>query len=583
LKSTFSRRRDRSAREERPLWPLPGLVAAAVLASILLVPCCSPGDVRSSPAEILETVAIPDPSILGYVRADAGGVQTLVRLAGGLRERLREVPGASYFVDSLPIDMITRTALLAREGSYMTVVLLDPETFGGGAALHYVPRTRGSLVDALDADPLYTRLSDSPPEFRMIREQDAGREIIRAIESMGALRQMGIELDLPGGDHPLRFCVEESDRGVMVVPSYDARRDVQAFLESTDYLSPWENAGFVIDLDIGRLTIAYVDLLRSLDRSIREIAARLDAAAGKKVPLSDGRILRFWSTTILGLLGGADALRFTSRLPGSDGAELRVLASENGSLDSLMRSLRETGPEKEVMDRTGVIPGGLILQLNADPSALAGLYPGLMDFYSKMLDMERQALEPLEKACMRSFDLDSGRYLLATGARSQSGWAACLSALNGEADPEAIGERSRDVWTALATLRGRELVAAEPPAESGITSYEVVPKILYVETGADESYHLTMSHFGMPGFLGGDRSSDEGERPEEFTNKILRQAGIGAPPARGLPRRAHLFMRLSMLPMSEGVFPAMGMLLSLDVRGYGRVEGRELFVRFPGR
>jgi hypothetical protein len=44
-----------------------------------------------------------------------------------------------------------------------------------------------------------------------------------------------------------------------------------------------------------------------------------------------------------------------------------------------------------------------------------------------------------------------------------------------------------------------------------------------------------------------------------------------------------MFVRLSMLPVSEGALPAFGMLLSLDVRGYGRVDGRELNIRFPGR
>jgi hypothetical protein len=528
---------------------------------------CSESSVRSSPGEILKTVTIPDPSILGYVRVDAAGISALLQLVDSFRSDLDEMPGSSFLTRSLPIDMISRVASLAALGSHMTVLFLDPGTFGGGAALHFVPERRGSLVELLDADPLYERLGDSPPEFRMVRDRDVGTEIL------AVLRRAGFDIEIPGGEFNQRFLVEEdSEKGVLVLPSFDARRDVKAFLKSTDYLSPWADALFVIDLDVSRLGFAYADLLRSIDTSIRKIAAIHDAGAKTDAPLTPGRILRFWSVTVFGCLGGLEGVRFASSRPGGVGAELRLKAVEGSGVDRVLQCLRERGPSM-----TGVIPGVFSLQLNGDPVEIGGLLRDAKDFYSENLDIRPDLLEPVTEACVRSFSSDRGTLLYGAGFFGDGLWGAGLSQLKEGVDPDVVGAASRDVWDGLAGLLGHEMKVDSFSGWGDFSRYDLFPFDVTIESGVAKAWSLSMI-----------RTTGEDEplgKPGGLSVKILRLAGIGVPAGRSLPRSKHLYVRYSVIPASDGLFPTVGMLLPLNItgHGYGSVKGSELVVTFPRR
>ncbi len=538
------------------------------LCVLLFCAGCSERAVRSAPGEILKTVTIPDPSILGYVRVDAAGINALLQLVDSFRSVTEEMPGSSFLTQSLPIAMISRVASLAELGSHMTVLFLDPGTFGGGAALHFVAQHRGSLVELLDADPLYERLGDSPPEFRMVRDRDVGTEML------AALKRAGFNIEIPGGEFNLRFLVEESgEKGVLVLPSYDARRDVKAFLESTDYLSPWEEALFVIDLDLSRLGLAYADLLRSIDTSIRKIAALQDAGADSSAPLTPGRILRFCSVTMFGFLGGLEGVRFASSRPGSEGAELRLKAVEDSGLDRILHCFRERGPSM-----TGVIPGGLTLQFNADPVEIEGLLRDGKGFYSEMLDIRPDLLEPVAGACARSLSSNRGVLLYGAGFSGEGLWGAGLSQLKEGAGSDAVGAASRDVWDSLAGLLGREMEVDSFSSWGDFSRYDFLPFDVTIESGVAKGWSLSMI-----------RTTGEDEslgKPGDLTVKILRLAGIGVPAGRSLPSSAHFYTRYSVLPVSGGLLPAAGkMLLPLNIsgHGYGVVRGSELVVTFPHR
>ncbi len=553
--------------------------AVLATASLLAVACiwaCGGEEVRTAPEEILSTVKISDPSVLGYVRADAGGLQFLIGFlekflegdpssqARALEERYGGVPGANLLLSSLPVDMMRKVVLLTEPGSHVTAVLLDPGIFGGGAALHFVPVRGKSLVATLDAAETYQRVSDGPPEFRLMRERHPFKIFLQA------LKQIDIDLEIPGDDYDLRFVVEESEEGVLVVPSFDARRDVIAFLRSTDYLSPWGEAGLVIDLDIERLSIAYADLIRSLDLSIRKIAAKLDASADPRVPLSAGRILRFWSATILGFLSGLDGVRYTSRDPGTGAAELRVLAVEDGSVDRILRVLREDGPAM-----IGMMPGGLAVQINSDPDALSALIPRARDFYSEMLQMEAGELDPLTDACVGSLEFSAGRHLLGMNASQEAIVGACVTVLDEGCANTVLKERAFAVWSQLARLFGRGLETDPDGQRETITRFDVFPGTLTIDGGSAGNKWVTTFLCGLGGESEGKGSA------ENLTKRLFGLARIGVPPPAGLPRKAHLFVSFKLMPLGNAALQAMGMFMSIGFSGYGQVRGRELIVAFP--
>ena len=554
------------------------LRSAAILAVLSLWGCGGGEEVRTAPEEILDSVKISDPSVLGYVRADAGGLQLLVgflenflesdpfRQARDLEERLGGVPGANLLFSSLPVDMMRKVAPLTEPGSHMTVVLLDPGIFGGGAALHFVPERGKSLVAVLEAAENYQRVGDSPPEFRLMRARHPFRVFLQA------LKQIDIDLEIPGDDYDLRFIVEESDEGVLVVPSYDARRDVVAFLRSTDFLSPWGDAGLVIDLDMERLAMAYADLIRSLDLSIRKIAAKLDAAADPKVPLSAGRILRFWSATVLGFLGGLDGVRYVSRLPGTGAAELRVLAVEGGSVDRFLGAMREDGPAM-----LGLMPGGFALEINTDPEAFAALIPAARDFYAEMLQMDRAALDPVTDACVQALEFSAGRHLWGVNASREAALGAWVAVLEEGAETAVLEERAFATSSSIARLRGREIDRASDRERGAPMRFDVFPGLLTVEGGARGNKWVTTFLYD-PG-----KTSGENRSAEKWSKQLFGLARMGAPPPAGLPRKAHLFVNFRLMPLGDAALRALGMFMSLGFSGYGQVDGNELIVTFPNR
>lgn len=570
----------RDPMKERPGTKI--FIQAAVRATLVLASFslwgCGGEEVRTSPEEILHTVKISDPSVLGYVRADAGGLQLLVgflekfvesdpfRQARDLEERFGGVPGVNLLFSSLPVDMMRKVAPLTEPGSHMTAVLLDPGIFGGGAALHFIPERGKSLVAVLDAAENYERLGDSPPEFRLMRARHPFKIFLQA------LKQIDIDLEIPGDDYDLRFLVEESDEGVLVVPSFDARRDVVAFLRSTDFLSPWGAAGLVIDLDMKRLAMAYADLIRSLDLSIRKIAAKLDGVADPRVPLSAGRILRFWSATVLGFLGGLDGVRYVSSLPVTGVAELRVLAVEDGSVDQFLRVMREDGPAM-----LGLIPGGLALQINTDPEAFAALIPAARDFYAEILQMDRAVLEPAADACVQALEFSAGRHLWGINASRDAAMGACVSVLEEGTDTALVEQRAFATWSSIALLLGREIDRGSDGERGAAIGFDLFPGVLTVDGGARGNKWVTSFLCDL------GQTSGENSSAEKWSRQLFGLARMGAPPPAGLPRKAHLFVKFRLIPVGDAALQALGMVMSLGFNGYGRIVGNELIVTFPDR
>ncbi len=539
--------------------------AAAVIMFVLAG--CEPGEYRSSPGEILHTVEIPDPSILGYVRADEMGLQAIASRLEGFREDTMGLPGASLLVASLPFDMLSKVASLTREGSQITVVLLDPETFGGAAALHFVPDRPGSLVKLLDADPVYKRAGESPAEYRLVREIDPAREILKLLSSAG------IDIDIPLSEGGVTFLVEDDCNGTLVLPSFDARRDVKAFLESTDYLGPWGDAGLVVDLDINRLSAAYAVTLRSLDRSIRTIAQELDAAADEKIPIPPGRILVIWSVTVFSMLGGMDAVRYVSAMPGTGESELRILTAEGKCLDRVVQVLEAGGP-----DQTGAVPGLVSAQLKSDPEKMVRLFSEGASFYTSACGLKEGVLDPLVEAIVRSFAFDDGEYMLGGGVSGQEIWTALYSGVAEEILPAELNGMQQKTWTAFSRLFGAEGSSRLLPSEKLSGSYSVLccvqPKSGRVlESATFKGHRVTVLR------------NESGWEPGELPVRLLRRAGIGAPPRSGIPAEACFYVRFS--PKAVGgnllaaAMPVTGIILP-EIVGFGRREGRELVIRFPG-
>lgn len=544
------------------------VVAAAALCA--LGPGCGSAVDRESPAEILHSVKIPDPSVLGYVRADAAGVQNLANMIEQASFMFSFFPGMMVFGDSLPLDMVMKSLTLTAEDSHMILVLLDPEVFGAGAALHFIPKEDVSLVDLLDADPDYMRLSDSPPEFKLLRERSTAQEIGRA------MRSVGIDLALPDrGEYANRFIVEEGDRDILVLPSYDAHHDVRAFLESTDYLSPWGDAGLVVNLDIERLTVAYAELLLSLDRSIRAIAAKMDAAfeqeSDRKVVMTPGKLLMFGSVTALGGLGGMDAVRYVSSHPETGEAEVRILAEEDDGLEQIIRALETDGPEM-----VGYVPGNLVMQFRLDPEQAVELVAVGKEFYEESLELEPDSLLPFAEACRRYLAMTSGRHLSSLGGADEEVWWANFAALDPGAKESAVDAAVHDMWMELSALVGYETTVKELAGPGTARRYDVFSSgLLMVDSIQSDCLQMAVMHRAAAGL------SDDG-RPAPIAAKLFRlvkSLGLAADHAPD-EAESNLFIKLSFVPQKDGIAPALGAFARIGIQGWGRMEGRELVIRF---
>jgi len=553
---------------------LAGRALAALVLIVILAPMngCGGQAVRDDPKEITQVVTIPDPSVLGYIRADAAAAAGVVELAEGLLNQRDRVPGLTLLFRSLPWDMIFKALPLAAPGSEMILVFLDPGTFGGGGALAFQPSEKGGLVRLLDADPDYARTGDDPPQFRMIRQSDMSREIFLALDALSAL---GFDLDLPAQDLPLACVIEEDERGVLILPSYDSRRDVRAFLESTDYLSPWGDAGLVVHLDMRRLAVAYADTLRSLESSVRKIAAKLDATRPVDHPITPGRVLRFGCATLLGFLGGIEGVRFVSVAPDSGEAELRILAREGKSLHRFLGVLGEHGPAK-----TGLVPGGWAAQIHIDPSQTVGLLQELNAFYTSVLDLEPGTLDECTVALRRCVNLDDGGYLLGLGIGENGLWGGLFSRMRDEDLHELIDSARWRAAAAVAALVGGELDPRERPgavnAERLIRRFELQGGDYRLETGVGGGFHVAVLE-PIPAEDSADR------RRHALISQLVRLADIGVPRTRRLPSKAHIYLKFSLVPFSQGATGVLGSLIVGDVNGVGRVEGRELVLRCPWR
>lgn len=531
-----------------------GLVCFAV-GLVLAAAGCGSDEVRSSPDEILTTVKIPDPSVLGYVRVGSAALLGVDFVLNKIGEFGEFFPAGKLFVESLPADMLSKVARLVRHGSHVTLVFLDPNTFGSGAALHFVPKKRGSLVRLLDSDPDYVRTGKKPFEFRKCTEAFPLREILTS------LKTWGINLEIPGTDRDQRFLVEEDERGVLVLPCYDARRDLKAFLESTDYLSPWGDAACVVNLDIERLSIAYTSVLRSLDSSLRKKAAMLDVSDRGDHILKMGKQLRIVSATIFGFLAGIDAIRFVSRSPVTGAAELRVLASEGECLDQLFRVLRS-----DEGDLIGLLPGGLALQLNGDPRAVKRLVRKAAGFYTDAVELDPGTFDTLLEASDQTFSYHAGRYLLGAGVSKEQGWIVSLSTLSGEADWQSMESHEEKTWRSIAGLLGMGIEANLLPGRRKIVHYGI--SSFNVESGTDRAFHLSTILLGGSG------------QPGKMTGRLLKLARYGVPRDADLPSRAPLYFRFSLLPIFDLSLPAVEKLLSPELVGCGRIKGKTLTVDF---
>ncbi len=554
----MSDERSRNITEKKP-WSAGGerLLFLTVSLWLALLGCGS-DDVRSSPDEILDTVTIPDPSILGYVRVDSAALLGVDLVLGRTADLGEVFPAANLFVESLPVDMLSKVAKVVKQGTHVNLVFLDPAVFGGGAALHFVPKKRGNLVRLLDSDPGYVRTGKSPPEFRMKRETFPLREFITS------LRTWGISLEVPGTDRDQHFLVEEDESGVLVLPCFDVRRDLKAFFESTDYLSPWGDATCVVDLDIKRLSDAYMSVLRSLDSSLRKKAAVLDILDRGEHLLKEGKQLRLISTTIFGFLAGIDGIRFVSRSPVTGGAELCIVATDGGCLDQLFRVL-QTGEG----DLIGLMSGGLALQLNAGPNALKRLLRKTAGFYANDVELEPGSFDPLMDAVDQSFSFDAGRYLVGAGISKEEEWLISLSVLTDGADRDARGSAQERTWQCMAELLGSTIEAHPLPGRRKIVHYTTPSSnVLNFESGLDKNFHLSTILFG------------ETTKPGELTGRLLRLAGYGVPRPRGLPEKAPLYFRFSLLPLFDLSLSAMEKFLFSELVGSGRIEGRALTIDF---
>lgn len=530
-------------------------ISLAVAAAALL--CACGGDRLSHPEEILERVNLEFTSVLGYVRVSAEKCGFFQQGAAAL-----PLPGLLRF----PMSLMEHVVPLCKEGGYINMVLLDAKVFGGPAALHFESTKPGGLAEALTIDEMFDRVPESdPPEFRWTQKAGIREKLGGMLGTLG--------YDVPGQKpFSARVIVEETPRGTLVMPSRDLRSDFLTFLKATDNLKPWGDTTLVVNLETLRLAFAYKQDIRSWFKSVKEILTRFDYALEDQRALraAFNRMLLYGPEAFLKTVEAVEGIRFTSRGPKSGLPEFVVCPSEGGYLARLLSMLRQEAP-----DLLGLMPQGLAMQWNADPSRAAGCAVEGVTFYGEVAKIASSELEGSARNLIPSLAGDEGRYVWGLTGDEGSAALVFISAREAEAVPAPA--------CAAAVLLG--LIFTEEAVESlgrgvdgALERYrcsfgrggESYPSALHLETGTSAGVRVTTLGYGSKYEPGG------------LAKKLLRLARMGAGKIgmAGLPPRAHLFLKLSLSSLISPFLPGAEALIPGEILAYGEVEEEKLVIRF---
>ncbi|MHC4942769.1 MAG: hypothetical protein ACYTG7_07085 [Planctomycetota bacterium] len=553
------------------------VLSSTILVLAILLPTAACG--RRSlerPEEVLSRIELDYPSVLGYVRFSADTLSGVRPLSEAWDLMKKEAGSGLHnrfgFIQADPMNLLfpfmDLIAPLCRPGSHITVILIDPGVYGGAVALHFDHSEAGAFLDALDRDARFERLKGAePPEFKWKKERDFHERLAGLLNALGVL---GSFEEFKGFD---RIVVDETARGTLVMPSFDVRGDFKQFLQDTDYLSPFGDAGIVVNVELLRLAQAYSEVIEGWHRSYHKLLTRLEQMLGEKLPTYAAviRVARFMPTMTLEWLKALKGIRYVSKMPESNKPELQLLTTDGRFMADLLSCLQE-----DELDMVGLLPMGAAFQYNIDPSALAGLLKRGFDFFADESDLDSPEMAKDVQSAMMAMARDKGQYLAGFGYTPGGVYLALFSALEGEGSDGDAGEPAAPLESLLhallpdmdfpvKTLEGGGGWRIEIPL--GANVWPVLPE-LAVETAMSGTMRVTAFQIGS------------GFEPGDLTQRLLRLSHTGAPRVQNLPERAVMALRIALLGPLASFVPGIEKAFPQEIIGYGFVEGCTLSVQF---
>jgi hypothetical protein len=522
------------------------------------------------PEEVLDRIELDYPSVLGYVRCSADTITGAAPLSGAwdlLKESGQGMGRPIGLLETDPLNLlIPFMDLLAprcRPDSHIIMILIDPGVYGGAVALHFDHSETGAFEAALERDARFERLAGSdPPEFKWIKERNFHERLAGLLNALGVLGSME---EFKGFD---RIIVEETARGTLVMPSFDVRGDFKHFLEDTDHLSPYGDAGLVVNVELLRLAQAYSEVIEGWNRSYHKMLTRMEQVLGDRLPdfASLIRIARILPTMTLEWLKALKGFRYLSKSPERGGPELKVLASEGRFLADFLSALKE-----DELDMAGLLPMGAAFQCNIDPSALAGLLKRSFEFIADETDLDAPEMAKSVQQAVMAMARDKGKYLAGFGYTPSGAYLTLFTALEEEGPAQvaplepllqALFPDKEFPQRTFANRSGRRI---DIPLGGNY-----LPRLpdLAVETAVSGAMRLTAFQIGSGGEAG------------DLAQRLLRLARTGAPRVPGLPDRAPLAARIALLGPLATFLPGIEKAVPQEIIGFGFVEGCTLIVQF---
>jgi len=525
------------------------------------------------PGELIDQILLDYPSVLGYIRVNADSLKPFIGRTSGIGVSLEKGPELMAVkriisLAAFPLHLIERIVPLCKEGTYISVILLDERAFGGPAAIHFEPADKGKLVDILRDDKKFESVMNSdPPEFQWVKEDSFESRAMAALKVFG-YGFSGL-MDFNGC-----ILVENIDKGTLILPSYDVKMDFVNFLEDTNYLKAWGDVSLVINIEILRLAYAYGNEIREWNRSFKETLTRLSDMIKGKGKVMVKRLVRYLPESVSEIFFALEGFRFVSAHPITGNAELTMIPSNDGVLSHIMPCLRKDEP-----DVGGLMTNGIGIQMNTDPTKLVKCLKKWAGHYAAISELDPQETLNDISPILYSMSADEGKYLFGATLDAEGPVLVFLKTLDEDAAVALKGGNEDDSFlTRLldVVLPAEFFVKKVNRSEEGMQNIncslqdytgKFTPNLNFV-TCKSSNFMAATTRIGS-------------DKPDNFVSKLLRLAKIGGGKLRssGLPATAEFYFKAS-LPSAGGIFSGVSSFVLGGITGFGIIENDKLVIRF---
>jgi len=334
-----------------------------------------------------------------------------------------------------------------------------------------------------------------------------------------------------------------------------------------DYLRPWGDASIVINLEMLRIAYAYGNDLRSSNRSMRRMLSQFSGAFEENKELYEQgmKLARFLPDALGEALVAIKGIRFVSRHPHTGDSELLLLADEDGPFHSFLSSFR-----KDKNDMAGLMPNGLGIQCNFDPSKIAACIKEFAAYYESFFNLDPKKTSKVLAPILRTMAGDEGRYLLGGTLDQKDGVVIFAKAIETEGESKGT---DAFISSLLSPLLSKEEV--ENSQNNGISR-----SVWSLKGGRNYFFpKVSVATCACLGYQISTVRAQNEKETDQFIDKLVRMCRVGGGKIRkqGIPEKSDLFFKAS---IGDLLMSGMGALMVPAVSGYGKVEENRLLIKF---